>query len=70
MLVGSLLSGTALDYFTTTTGDTVVRNWTGFWLSSAMMSFAIMLLVLLFFRSSRRIEAVPAAALRPSDAPA
>jgi nucleoside transporter len=70
MLVGSLLSGTALDYFTTTTGDTVVRNWTGFWLSSALMSFAIMLLVLLFFRSSRRIEAPAAGGLRPADAPA
>ncbi len=32
-----------------------VRNWTGFWLSSALMSFAIMLLVLFFFRSRRRI---------------
>jgi hypothetical protein len=34
------------------------------------MSFAIMLLVLLFFRSSRRIEAPSATALRPADAPA
>ena len=65
MLVGSLLSGGALDYFTTTTGGRSVRNWTGFWLSSALMSFAIMLLVLLFFRSSRRIEAA-----NPSPAPA
>jgi nucleoside transporter len=70
MLIGSLLSGTALDYFTTTTGGTVVRNWTGFWLSSAMMSFVIMLLVFLFFRSSRRIQATPAAGLQPAQAPA
>ena len=69
MLIGSLLSGSALDYFTTTTGGNPVRNWTGFWLSSALMSFAIMLLVLLFFRSSRRIQAAsPAPA--PSEVPA
>ena len=69
MLIGSLLSGTALDYFTTTTGGTQVRNWTGFWLSSALMSFAIMLLVLLFFRSTRRIQAAnPSPA--PSEVPA
>jgi nucleoside transporter len=56
MLIGSLLSGTALDYFTTTAPDgTLTRNWTAFWLSSATMSFAIMLLVLLFFRSNVRI---------------
>ena len=70
MLIGSLLSGTALDYFTTTTGGAVVRNWTGFWLSSAAMSFGIMLLVFLFFRSSARIQAEPAAALQPAQAPA
>ena len=71
MLIGSLLSGTALDYFTTTTGTTVVRNWSGFWLSSALMSFAIMLLVLFFFRSSRRIQAAHAApAGQPAEAPA
>jgi nucleoside transporter len=58
MLIGSLLSGSALDYFTTTAADgTLTRNWTAFWLSSATMSFAIMLLVLLFFRSSVRIGA-------------
>jgi len=70
MLIGSLLSGTALDYFTTTTGGTVVRNWTGFWLSSATMSFAIMLLVFLFFKSSRRIQVAPAATRQPVEAPA
>ena len=71
MLIGSLLSGSALDYFTTTTGTTIVRNWSGFWLSSALMSFAIMLLVLFFFRSSRRIQAAHAApAGQPAEAPA
>ena len=41
-----------------------------FWLSSAMMSFAIMLLVLLFFRSNRRIEAAHAGATVPAEVPA
>jgi nucleoside transporter len=57
MLAGSLLSGGALDYFSTRSGGVVVRNWTSFWLSSAAMSFAIMLLVLFFFRTSARIRA-------------
>jgi nucleoside transporter len=67
MLVGSLLSGSALDYFTDEAGR---RNWTGFWLSSAMMSFSIMLLVLFFFRSNRRIAAAHAGASVPAEVPA
>jgi len=69
MLIGSLLSGYALDYFTTTRPDgTLVRNWPSFWLSSASMSFAIMLLVLFFFRSRVRIRAEQTA--RAAEAPA
>ena len=41
MLIGSLLSGGILDYFSTTTAAGVVRNWQSFWLSSAAMSFVI-----------------------------
>jgi nucleoside transporter len=67
MLIGSLLSGSALDYFTDSTG---VRHWDHFWLSSALMSFAIMLLVLLFFRSRRRIQASNAVRAQPSEVPA
>ena len=51
MLVGSFLSGYALDYFTTTAGGAPVRDWPSFWLSSAAMSAVIGLLVLFFFRS-------------------
>jgi MFS family permease len=58
MLIGALLSGGVLDYFSTTSpGGTVVRNWTAFWLSSAAMSFVITLIVLFFFRSSVRVTA-------------
>jgi nucleoside transporter len=57
MLVGSFLSGYALDYFSTAGGPTVTRNWQSFWLSSAAMSAAIGLLVLLFFRSRAMIRA-------------
>lgn len=58
MFIGSFLSGYVLDYFSTTGADgTVVRDWTSFWLTSASMSFAIMLLVLFFFRTSVRIRA-------------
>jgi len=55
MLIGSLLSGGILDYFSTTTATGVVRNWQSFWLSSAAMSFVITLLVLFFFRSNARV---------------
>jgi nucleoside transporter len=48
MLLGSVLSGVARDYFPT---------WQSFWLSSAIMSAAIMFLVLFFFRSTTMIRA-------------
>ncbi len=62
MLVGSLLSGYALDYFSTATGTAIARDWPSFWLSSAAMSAAIGLLVLVFFRSRVMI--------RPRETPA
>ena len=56
MFIGSFLSGYVLDYFSTMgPNNTVVRDWTSFWLTSASMSFAIMLLVFFFFRTSARI---------------
>jgi nucleoside transporter len=62
MLVGSFLSGYALDYFTTASGGAAVRDWHSFWISSAAMSAVIGLLVLFFFRSRVMI--------RPRDAQA
>ena len=57
MFIGSFLSGYVLDYFSTTSADgAVVRDWTSFWLTSASMSFAIMLLVFFFFRTNARIR--------------
>jgi nucleoside transporter len=55
MLIGSFLSGYALDYFSTTSAGAVTRNWVSFWLSSASMSAAILLLVAVFFRTRARI---------------
>jgi len=52
MLAGSLLSGVAVDFFTTARG----RNWPAFWLSSSAMSFAILLTILIFFRTSAKIR--------------
>ncbi len=58
MLVGSLLSGYVLDFFSTTASDgAIVRDWTSFWFTSAAMSFVIMLLVFFFFRTSVMIRA-------------
>jgi nucleoside transporter len=56
MFVGSLLSGGAVDYFTTTAGTAVVRNWTGFWVASGLAALAIFLFVAIFFRSSGRVQ--------------
>ena len=71
MLIGALLSGGVLDYFSITNSDgTVVRNWTAFWLSSAAMSFVITLIVLLFFRSSVKVTAEEAQPRKTADATA
>jgi len=62
MFIGSLLSGTAVDFFSTTVGTTVTRNWTGFWMSSALSAFVILLLVAVFFKSHAKIgESEPVA---------
>jgi MFS family permease len=56
MFLGSLLSGVTVDAFSTGSGDTVVRNWQGFWITSAVGAFLIFLLVAAVFRSRGRIE--------------
>ena len=53
--VGSWLSGVALDAFTTKVGETVTRNWQGFWLTSAVGAFAILLMVALLFRNRSKV---------------
>lgn len=57
MFLGSLLSGVTVDLFTTGTGDSVTRNWFGFWMTSAAGAFAIFLLVAAVFKSQRGIRA-------------
>jgi nucleoside transporter len=60
MYAGSMLSGSALDFFTTGSGDAAVHNWRPFWLSSAAGAFVILLIVLFMFRSNAKIETKPA----------
>lgn len=57
MYAGSLISGSALDFFTTGTGATAVHDWKTFWLSSAAGAFVILLIVAVMFRSHAKIEA-------------
>ncbi|MGH9553524.1 MAG: MFS transporter, partial [Terriglobales bacterium] len=57
MLIGSLISGRAVDYFSHTVGTEVTRNWRAFWTSSALSAFVILLLIAIFFRSRAKIEA-------------
>jgi nucleoside transporter len=57
MFVGSLLSGVALDYFTTGTGSNQVHHWQPFWLSSGVGAFALFLVIALFFGGKTMIHA-------------
>lgn len=57
MYAGSLISGNALDFFTTGSGGAPIRDWKTFWLSSAAGAFVILLIVGLMFRSRARISA-------------
>jgi MFS family permease len=57
MYAGSLISGNALDFFTTGSGATAVRDWKTFWLTSAAGAFVILLIVGAMFRSRARISA-------------
>ena len=57
MLIGSLISGRTVDYFTHTLGSEVTRNWQAFWMTSALSAFIILLLIAIFFRSRSKIEA-------------
>jgi MFS family permease len=59
MLIGSLISGRTVDYFTRTVGTVVTRNWQAFWTTSALSAFVILLLITIFFRSRTKIEAAP-----------
>jgi nucleoside transporter len=52
MFIGSYISGSAVDYFTTAAG----RNWRGFWTSSSLASFVILMMIALFFRSANKIK--------------
>jgi nucleoside transporter len=56
MFIGSLLSGSAVDFFTTTSGTTVTRNWQGFWMSSALSAGVILLLMVVFFKGHGKIR--------------
>jgi nucleoside transporter len=55
MLIGSLIAGRTVDYFTHSVGGAVIRDWHSFWISSALSAFLILLLVAVFFRSKSRI---------------
>lgn len=59
MLVGSLLSGSAVDYFTHTEAGKVVRDWHSFWLSSSGMAAVILVMIVLTFRTNARIQPKP-----------
>jgi nucleoside transporter len=57
MLIGSLIAGRTVDYFTNTVAGVVARNWRSFWISSSLAAFLILLLIAIFFRSDSKIVA-------------
>jgi ABC-type multidrug transport system permease subunit len=56
MFVGSLLSGVALDFFSTTVNGKLEHNWQGFWLGSGAGALLILALVAIFFQTRAKIE--------------
>lgn len=63
MLIGSLIAGRTVDYFTHTAGGVVTRNWQSFWISSSLSAFVILLLIAIFFRSQSKIVTTDSAAV-------
>jgi nucleoside transporter len=63
MFIGSMLSGTAVDYFSHNAGGAVVRDWKAFWLSSSAGAFVILLMILVAFRSRAKVHPQEAAAM-------
>ncbi len=49
MLIGSQLSGIAVDYFSTTVNGQTVHHWTSFWLSSSIAALVLFLAIAFFF---------------------
>ncbi len=56
MFIGSLLSGGAVDFFTTKTKEGLLRNWTGFWTSSSAAALLLFLVFAFLFKSRRMIQ--------------
>ncbi len=52
IFLGSMASGVAVDVFT----RQGVRNWSGVWLTAGASSFVILVLIVVFFRTSDRIQ--------------
>jgi nucleoside transporter len=63
MLIGSLIAGRTVDYFTHTAGGVVTRNWQSFWISSSLSAFVILLLIAILFRSNSKIVTTDSAAV-------
>lgn len=58
MFIGSVLSGVALDFFTTTptAGGAATHDWTSFWIGCGGGAAVILILVALFFQTRAKIE--------------
>jgi nucleoside transporter len=62
MFIGSLLSGVALDFFSTSVNGAPAHNWKAFWLCSSAGALLILALVAVFFQTRAKIENKAAAA--------
>ena len=58
MFIGSLIAGPVVDsYVTSAAGAPVVHDWRGIWMVPAGMAFVVLVLFMLFFRSSEEAPA-------------
>jgi nucleoside transporter len=64
MFIGSLLSGVALDFFSTSANGVAAHNWKSFWLGSGAGALLILALVAVFFQTRAKIETKAAAAAK------
>jgi nucleoside transporter len=61
MLLGSLLSGSALDYFSHVQAGQLVHHWYSFWVGTAAMTAVILLVVIFAFSARTKIQPKEAA---------
>jgi hypothetical protein len=56
MFIGSTVSGIAGKFYSSEVNGVKTHDWQGFWLSSSVAAFVILLMIALFFRSKAKVQ--------------